>query len=108
MAAYPDTELEHSETQEKCRLVFPLAALYDATGEEKHRQMLYRVVSDLEKVKHPSGGYYEWDTHYKARYSRVSTTECSLLTEKWRSSGRFAVLHQLASHRICLCLLRNR
>ena len=81
MAAYPDTELEHSETQEKCRLVFPLAALYDATGEEKHRQMLYRVVSDLEKVKHPSGGYYEWDTHYRARYSRVSTTECSLLTE---------------------------
>lgn len=81
MAAYPDTELEHSETQEKCRLVFPLAALYDATGEEKHRQMLYRVVSDLEKVKHPFGGYLEWDTEYKARYSRVSPTECSLLTE---------------------------
>lgn len=81
MEAYPETELEHSETQEKCRLVFPLAALYDVTREEKHRQMLYRVVSDLEKVKHPSGGYYEWDTEYKARYSRVSPTECSLLTE---------------------------
>lgn len=81
MASYPDTELEHSETQEKCRLVFPLAALYDATKEEKHRQMLYRVVADLEKLRHPFGGYCEWDTGYKARYSRVSDTECSLLTE---------------------------
>lgn len=81
MAAYPETELEHSETQEKCRLVFPLAALYDATKDEKHREMLYRVVADLEKVKHPSGGYYEWDTEYRAKYSRVSSTECSLLTE---------------------------
>ena len=81
MAAYPDTELEHSETQEKCRLVFPLAALYDVTKEEKHRRMLYRVVADLEKFRHPFGGYCEWDTEYKARYSRVSATECSLLTE---------------------------
>lgn len=81
MAAYPETELEHSETQEKCRLVFPLAALYDATKDEKHREMLYRVVADMEKVKHPSGGYYEWDTEYRAKYSRVSSTECSLLTE---------------------------
>lgn len=81
MEAYPDTELEHSETQEKCRLVFPLAALYEATGEEKHRQMLYRVVDDLEKFRHPFGGYCEWDSEYKAKYSRVSATECSLLTE---------------------------
>lgn len=81
MTAYPDTELEHSETQEKCRLIFPLAVLYDVTREEKHKEMLYRVVSDLEKFKHPFGGYYEWDTEYKAKYSRISPTECSLLTE---------------------------
>jgi len=81
MELYPDTVREHSETQEQCRLVFPLAALLEATGEEKHREMLYRVVRDLEEHKHPSGGYYEWDTGYKAIRSRESTDECSLLTE---------------------------
>ncbi|MBE6896857.1 MAG: hypothetical protein E7477_07135 [Ruminococcaceae bacterium] len=81
MEAYPYTELEHSETQEKCRLIFPLAVLYDVTKKEKHREMLYRVVADLEKFRHPFGGYFEWDTEYKAKYSRISTSECSLLTE---------------------------
>lgn len=81
MKVYPDTELEHSETQEKCRLIFPLAVLYDVTKEEKHKEMLYRVVADLEKFRHPFGGYFEWDTEYKAKYSRISTSECSLLTE---------------------------
>lgn len=81
MDAYPETMLEHSETQEKCRLVFPLAVLYDVTKQEKHKKMLYRVVNDLEKFRHPFGGYCEWDTYYKAKYSRISPTECSLLTE---------------------------
>jgi hypothetical protein len=81
MALYPDTDREQSETQEMCRLVLPLAALYDATGEERHREMLYRVVKDLETHKHPSGGYYEWDTGYTATCNRESPTECSLLTE---------------------------
>ena len=66
MEAYPYTELEHSETQEKCRLIFPLAVLFDVTKKEKHKEMLYRVVSDLEKFRHPFGGYFEWDTEYKA------------------------------------------
>ena len=43
--------------------------------------MLYRLVSDLQKVKHPFGGYQEWDTGYKAAYNRNSETECSILTE---------------------------
>ena len=64
-----------------CRLVLPLSVLYDVTGEEKHREMLYRVARDLERHKHPSGGYYEWDTGYKAACSWESTGECSLLTE---------------------------
>ena len=81
MAAYPNTVLEHSETQEICRMILPMAVLYDVTREEKHKQMLYRLVSDLEKFRHPSGGYFEWDTEYKAHYSRVSKSECSLLTE---------------------------
>ena len=81
MSIYPDTGREQSETEEMCRLVLPLAALYDVTGEEDHRRMLYRVVADLENHKHPSGGYYEWDTGYKASCSRESSGECSLLTE---------------------------
>lgn len=81
MALYPDTDREQSETQEMCRLILPLAALYDATREERHREMLYRVVKDLETHKHPSGGYYEWDTGYTATCNRESPTECSLLTE---------------------------
>jgi hypothetical protein len=81
MALYPDTRREQSETEEMCRLILPLAALYDATREEKHRAMLFKVTEDLLKHKHPSGGFYEWDTGYKANCSRESRGECSLLTE---------------------------
>jgi hypothetical protein len=81
MSIYPDTGREQSETEEMCRLVLPLAILYDVTREASHRDMLYRVVGDLVTHKHPSGGYYEWDTGYKASCSRESTGECSLLTE---------------------------
>ena len=80
MAVYPDTVREQSETEEMCRLILPLASLYGATGEEKHRAMLYRVAQDLQKHRHPSGGYREWDTGYKAACSRESTGECSVLT----------------------------
>ncbi|MBO6052655.1 MAG: hypothetical protein J6Q17_02865, partial [Clostridia bacterium] len=81
MELYPETRREQSETEEMCRLVLPLAALYDATREEKHREFLYRVTGDLEKLRHPFGGYREWDTGYKASCSRESTGECSLLAE---------------------------
>ena len=81
MALYPDTRREQSETEEMCRLILPLAALYAATGEEKHLAMLRRVTDDLETKKHPFGGYCEWDTGYRATYSRDSRGECSLLTE---------------------------
>ena len=43
--------------------------------------MLYRVTEDLQKVRHPFGGYMEWDTGYKAACSRESTGECSVLTK---------------------------
>lgn len=81
MGLYPDTRREQSETEEMCRLVLPLAALYDATGKEEHKAMLYRVAEDLQKYRHPSGGYQEWDTGYKAVCSRESRGECSILTE---------------------------
>ena len=79
MSVYPQTRRETSETEEYCRLVFPLAVLYSVTGEKEHYQWLCRVTEDLEKVKHPSGGYAEWDTGYKARRSRKEGDECSLL-----------------------------
>ncbi len=81
MAAYPNTKREQSETQEMCRLVFPLAVLYSVTKEPKHKEMLYRVVNDLQAYKHASGGYREWDTGYAAACSRESMGECSLLTQ---------------------------
>ncbi|MCR5041574.1 MAG: hypothetical protein K6C36_05660, partial [Clostridia bacterium] len=72
---------EQSETEEMCRLILPLAALYGATREERHLTMLCRVTDDLEAHRHPFGGYCEWDTGYKAACSRESRGECSLLTE---------------------------
>jgi hypothetical protein len=79
--AYPDTIREHSQTQELCRLVMPSAFLYWVTGQEEHKEFLYKVVQDLQKMKHPSGAYLEWDEGYKAKLSRNEQGECSLLTE---------------------------
>ena len=81
MGMYPETKREQSETEEMCRLVLPLALLYEATNNEEHKAMLYRVVNDLQKHKDVSGGYLEWDTGYKATCSRESKGECSVLTE---------------------------
>ncbi|HBL84282.1 MAG: hypothetical protein A2Y17_07495 [Clostridiales bacterium GWF2_38_85] len=79
MDVYPDTIREQSETEEMCRLVLPLAWLYWATGDDKHKGMLYRVCCDLQKVKCFGNAYLEWDTDYKAHCSRKLNTESSLL-----------------------------
>ena len=81
MALYPDTVRETSETEELCRLVFPLAALYEATEKEEHKAWLYRVTNDLARMRHPAGGYVEWDTGYKAKCSRRENGECALLAQ---------------------------
>ncbi len=81
MSLYPDTVREHSETSELCRLIFPLAVLYRVTGDEKHKQMLDRVFNDLQKHRHVSGGYAEWDTGYKAVCFNNAGGECSLLAK---------------------------
>jgi hypothetical protein len=81
MALYPETGREQSETEELCRLILPLALLYYMSKESKHRDMLYLVTRDLCRLRHPFGGYCEWDTGYKAHYSRESRSECSLLAE---------------------------
>ena len=79
MALYPDTRRETSETEEMCRLVLPLALLYEYTGEQRHYDKLCRVTEDLARVQHPSGGYAEWDTGYRAACARNDRGECALL-----------------------------
>lgn len=79
MAAYPNTRREMSETEELCRLVAPLAWLCWATGDATHRSWLDRVVADLERFRHPSGGYAEWDTGTTATCARNENGECALL-----------------------------
>ena len=79
MAIYPNTRRETSETEEDCRLVLPLAVLYGVTGEKEHYDWLCRVCNDLQKFRHATGGYAEWDTGYKAFCSRNHKGECALL-----------------------------
>ena len=81
MNAYPDTIREHSETQELCRLVLPLAILYETTGEKEHLAWLEKVCARLDEFRHPTGAYVEYDTGYKAARSRTSGTESSLLAD---------------------------
>ena len=62
-----------------CFLMLPLAVLTEITGEGK--DWLYTVADRLEEHRHPSGGYCEYDTGYKAERSRTSGTESSLLAD---------------------------
>lgn len=81
IAHYPNTAREHSETQELCRLIMPLALLYWQTGEEQHRQWLYRVAEDLQHMRHPSGGYREWDTGYTSICHNSKASESSAFAQ---------------------------
>lgn len=80
MATYPFTAREQSETEELCRLILPLAMLYWVTGDRRHKDWLYQVTADLQKTRHPSGGYLEWDTGYTACCSNKKDGECSVLS----------------------------
>ena len=80
MNAYPHTKREQSETQEYCRLILPLSCLYAVTREPEHREWLYRVAGDLERFRHPSGAYLEWDEGYQAAMRHeIGTGESSLV-----------------------------
>ena len=81
MAVYPWTVRETSETEENCRLILPLAVLYQVTEKQEHKAWLYRVTEELQKVHHESGAYQEWDTDYQAHCSRKENGECALLAE---------------------------
>jgi len=80
LAVYPDTTREQSETQEYCRLILPLSWIYEATGDAKYKDWLYRVTKELQAFKHESGSYIEWDSGYKASMrNEVGEGESSLL-----------------------------
>ncbi len=79
MFIYPDTNRETSETEENCRLLFPLAVLYDITGKQEHYEWICRVMSYLDAHRQECGAVPEWDTGYKACCSRNHTGECALL-----------------------------
>ncbi len=81
MARYPDIHRETSETEECCRLILPLAVLYEITKDPLHYAWLCRVSDDLARFRHASGGYAEWDTGYTAACSRNHTGECALLAD---------------------------
>ncbi len=81
MAAYPQTMRAISETEELCRLIFPLSCLYQVTGEEQHRKWLYDVSERLELYRYPGGGYTEVDPGYTAYRSRTAGTESSALAD---------------------------
>lgn len=82
MDIYPNTVREQSETQEYCRLIFPLSCLYWVTQDQTHKDWLYRVTADLEKLQHESGGYLEWDTGYQAAMRNdMGEGESSLLVQ---------------------------
>nr|MBQ4320547.1 hypothetical protein [Clostridia bacterium] len=64
MNVYPNTMRAISETEELCRLIFPLSCLYQVTGSEKHKKWLYDVSERLEIYRYPKGGYTEVDPGY--------------------------------------------
>jgi hypothetical protein len=47
----------------------------------EHREWLYRVAKDLQRFRHPKGGYIEWDTNYTAMCAGVEDGESSVLSE---------------------------
>lgn len=89
MSVYPNTMRAISETEELCRLIFPLACLYHVTGKEEHKKWLYDVSERLETYRHESGGYLEMDPGYTAYRSRTAGTESSMLADNGNEISEF-------------------
>ncbi len=86
MSVFPDNIREHSETQELARLVLPMVILTEierneGTSDGQDRRWLHTVTDRLERYRHSSGAYLEHDTGYRAKRSRTSGTESSLLAD---------------------------
>lgn len=79
MSHYPETLRETSETEENCRLLFPLAVLYEITGKAEHYEWISRIMAYIDEHRHECGAILEWDTGYKANCARNHTGECALL-----------------------------
>ena len=81
MEVFPNTMRAISETEELCRLMFPLSCLYQVTGKSEHREWLYKVADRLEIYRYKNGGYTEVDPGYTAYRSRTAGTESSMLAD---------------------------
>ncbi len=86
MGHYPATAREHSETQEYCRLLLPLAILWKVSEDldqpkPTYKEWLYQVASDLNQFRHENGGFREWDTGYMATCAGVKDGESSVMAE---------------------------
>lgn len=80
MQVYPWTAREHSQTQELCRLLFPLSLLYKCTQDPIHQQWLEQVTDDLCQTEKRSGAFVEYDEDYTASCSRANSGECSVFS----------------------------
>ena len=89
---YPHTVREQSETEELCRLLLPTAWLYYATGKAEDKALLYTLVHDLEKMRHPSGGQRLFRRLQPSGRGRVLPAE-----PQRRPRGRSAVQQQLGA-----------
>ena len=101
MTAYPNGAREHSQTQDICRMILPLAILWKVTDDPEKKQWLYRITEDLEKYKHPNGGYVEWDTDYISICAGVRDGESSVLAENGDPVGD--MLYSLGWLSFALC-----
>lgn len=81
MSGYPITAREHSQTQEICRLILPLAILHWVTEDPEKKNWLYQVTEDLMALRHPNGGFREWDEGYIACCAGTEVGEASVLAE---------------------------
>lgn len=80
MAQYPHTAREHSQTQEICRLILPLALLVKAMPSAGHAAWLQRLMDDLQKLEVKPGAFIEHDEGYTASCSHAKSGECSVFS----------------------------
>ena len=78
MRLYPWTAREHSQTQELCRLILPLAMLVKAAPTHEHAAWLELVTRDLCGMQSKAGAFVERDEGYTASCSRAKSGECSV------------------------------
>lgn len=80
MSQYPHTAREHSQTQEICRLILPLALLVKADPSSEHLAWLQRVADDLRQLEFKPGAFIEYDEGYTASCSRSKSGESSIFS----------------------------